>query len=73
MPTSGINLIVEGSLLGKGMYVVAGDINFAAAGCDDTDIVEGIFLTKGSFTTDRIRNDDLTSSSRCRGGNLNIK
>lgn len=73
MPEAGQTLIIEGTVLGNGMYISQGDIEFASTSCDESDVVEGLFVAGGTFTTDTINNKSLSQDERCKGGNLQIK
>ena len=56
------------------MFIVDGEINFDdGVSCDNTDVVQGIFLATEGFTTSATRNDNAASSDWCMGGNLIIK
>jgi hypothetical protein len=68
------DLIVEGSLAGRGMYIVPnGSIEFRNTVCDQNDIVAGMFIAGAGFTTSTQRNDDLANDQWCDGGKLVIK
>jgi len=82
----GTDVIFKWSVSWNGLYVVERDIIFDAneawSGCDDTEEVEGIFITNGMFKTwvrnpwgnyVAIRNNNLNKSQWCTGGNMVIK
>jgi uncharacterized repeat protein (TIGR01451 family) len=68
------DLIIEGSLKGKHMYLVPdGKILFASNNCDERDVVEWIFMTNKWVLTNKIRNDNLQATNRCEDGRLLIE
>jgi hypothetical protein len=50
-----------------GMFVVAGGITFDSAGCDATDVVQGIFIAENGFSSTTTRNTAANASEWCDG------
>lgn len=68
------DVIVQGSLKGKGMYVVPdGTVSFLHTSCDNQDRVEGMFLSPLGFRSDVIRNTNLFVSDWCTDGRLIVE
>jgi cysteine-rich repeat protein len=71
---SASDLIIEGSLEGKWMYVVPnGTITFANEYCDENDMVRGIFIAGEGFLSSAARNDAISNDEWCNGGKLQIE
>ena len=54
IPTEGFTINIDNDLTKNGAYIVRDDITFNPQECDDSNIVEGIFITNGIFTADPI-------------------
>lgn len=64
------DVIVEWSVAWRNMYIVPdGSVHFKNNSCMQKDIVDGIWISVGWFTTDLIRNTTL-GNERCTDGRL---
>src|SRR5690606_18387858 len=67
LATSDVNDVVNALIIADSIFFNAG------IACDDTDVFKGLFIAPGGFSTIATRNDDITRSGWCAGGNMIIQ